>query len=244
MNQPQPAAPVVVGIDGSPAAVAAALWAAEEALGTGAPLRLVHAISVEDDLCAECDEDPNEIARDWPETEYGLLSLRAASAAVLSTGRPISVETQILWGEVDAMLIAESERAALVCIGSVGISPLCDRTLGSTAAIVAKQAHSPVAIIRSPTRPPPNPTGSWRSSTTSPSTMRWSTGRSTKPDCAAHPCLPWVSRERMTAACTTTSSNAGSLAGGATTPVCTSIRLPCPPTSRLSFARTKSSASS
>jgi nucleotide-binding universal stress UspA family protein len=157
VNQAQPAPPVVVGIDGSPAALAAALWAAQEALGTGAALRLVHAISVEDDVCADCHEDPAKVARDWPETEHGLVSLRAASAAVLSTGRPISVETQIMWGNADDVLVAESKHAALVCVGTVGIAPLCHRTLGSTAATVAEQAHSPVAIIRSPHSPTAEP---------------------------------------------------------------------------------------
>lgn len=150
MNQPEPAAPVVVGIDGSQAALDAALWAAEEALSTGAPLRLVHAISVEDDVDPEYGDDPAEIAHDWPETEFGQESLRAASATVLATGRPITVETQVLWGDVDTMLIAESKLATLVCVGSVGIAPLCHQTLGSTAVNVAEQAHSPVAIIRSP----------------------------------------------------------------------------------------------
>ena len=36
--------PVVVGVDGSDAALAAALWAVDEAVDREAPLRLVHAI--------------------------------------------------------------------------------------------------------------------------------------------------------------------------------------------------------
>jgi hypothetical protein len=103
VNQRGPATPVVVGIDGSQAAVDAALWAADEAISTGGPLRLVHAISIAEDFDPDLDDDPAELARDWPETEYGLQSLAAASTAVLATGRPITVQTQILWGEVDTM---------------------------------------------------------------------------------------------------------------------------------------------
>lgn len=147
-------APIVVGIDGSQAAIVAALWAADEAVARNVPLRLVHVIDVEDDVDRDMDEDPAIIAKDWPETEYGRASLRAASTALKFTGKPITLEVQIVWGEVDSMLVKESERAAMVCVGSVGISPFCNRVLGSTAAMVAAQARCPVAIIRTPHSPP------------------------------------------------------------------------------------------
>jgi nucleotide-binding universal stress UspA family protein len=143
-------APIVVGIDGSQAAIRAALWAADEALSRGVSLRLVHVIDVEDEVDRDLDGDPAEVAREWPETERGVASLRAASTAVQDTGTPLDVETQILWGEVDRMLIKESEAATMVCVGSVGIAPVCRQILGSTAATVAEQAHSPVAVIRTP----------------------------------------------------------------------------------------------
>lgn len=160
MTQPPSAAPIIVGIDGSRAGLDAALWAAEEALSTGAPLRLVHAIPIagddgrydgpEFDVDTEFDDEPVELAHDRPETECGLTSLRGARTAVLATGKPITVETEILWGDVDMLLIQESKHATLVCVGSAGIAPLCHRTLGSTAALVAERAHSPVAVIGSP----------------------------------------------------------------------------------------------
>jgi nucleotide-binding universal stress UspA family protein len=158
VNQPAPAAPIVVGIDGSRAGLDAALWAAEEALSIGAPLRLVHAILVADDDGPEFDVDPEfddapvepERAHPEPETDCGRASLRGARAALLATGKPLTVETEILWGDVDALLIEESRHATLVCVGSVGIGPLRHRTLGSTAAELAEHAHSPVAVIGSP----------------------------------------------------------------------------------------------
>ena len=143
-------APIVVGIDGSQAAIRAALWAADEALSRDVPLRLVHVIDVEDEVDRDLDGDPAEVAREWPETEQGTASLRAASAAVQDTGRAVDIETQILWGEVDRVLIKESEVATMVCVGSVGIAPVCHEILGSTAATVVEQAHSPVAVIRTP----------------------------------------------------------------------------------------------
>jgi len=150
MKPPTSKAPVVVGIDGSQAAIDAARWAAAEALARGVPLRLVHVIEVEDDVDLEFDEDPAEMARDWPETERGRVSLRAASAAAQGTGKPLTIETEILCGEVYSTLIDESKHATMLCVGAVGIVPVCHHLLGSTAATLAEHAHGPLAVVRSP----------------------------------------------------------------------------------------------
>jgi nucleotide-binding universal stress UspA family protein len=143
------ATPIVVGIDGSRAAIGAALWAADEAQNRGVPLRLVHIVTF-DEEDSDLDEEPAEVGADWPETEYGRTALRAASAAVHGTGKPINIETELCWGEIDLMLIRESEAAQLVCVGSAGITPFCERTLGSTAVTLAEEGHSSVAVIRTP----------------------------------------------------------------------------------------------
>ena len=44
MQYEQPSASVVVGIDGSSAAVHAAIWAVDEAVSRDIPLRLIHVI--------------------------------------------------------------------------------------------------------------------------------------------------------------------------------------------------------
>ncbi|WP_173010210.1 universal stress protein [Mycolicibacterium sp. P9-64] len=150
MKPLQCTSPIVVGIDGSQAAIGAALWAADEALSRNVPLRLVHVIDVEDEVDRDLDGDPAVVARDWPETERGMASLRAASAAVQDTGKRLDVETQILWGEIDQVLIKESETATMVCVGSVGIAPVCREVLGSTATTVVEKGLCPVAVIRTP----------------------------------------------------------------------------------------------
>ncbi len=147
MKFPDSAAPIVVGIDGSQAAIDAALWGADQAVLRNVPLRLVHVVAVEDED-SDFDEDLAEVTRDWPETEYGRSALRAASGVVSATGKPIQIDTEICWGDADSVLIKESDAATMVCVGSVGISPLCEMTLGSTAVAVAEQAHCPVAVIR------------------------------------------------------------------------------------------------
>lgn len=129
---------VIVGIDGSRAAIEAALWAIEEAVGRGVPLRLV---------CVTKTEHPS--ADDYyADIHHAEDSLRAAQAAVEATGRSVKVETAIVTGPPAAALIAASDDAALVCVGSVGIRRFARSILGSTAAELADKAHCPVAIIR------------------------------------------------------------------------------------------------
>lgn len=139
---PHPA--VVVGIDGSQAAIRAAEWAVDEAASREMPLRLVHTIP------AQVEPAPfSAVGNVNMEIEYAETALRVACTAVTATGKPVKVETEVLRGDPAAMLIAQSVDAAMICIGSTGIGRLARAVLGSTAADVAEGAHCPVAIIRS-----------------------------------------------------------------------------------------------
>jgi nucleotide-binding universal stress UspA family protein len=140
-NTSQPS--VVVGIDGSQAAIQAAEWAVDEAVSREIPLRLVEVIpeQVEPAPLAS-------VGNVRMELEYGETALRIATAAVEATGKPVKVETAILQGNPAATLIAESRDAEMICVGSVGIGRFARALLGSTAAELAEAAHCPVAIVR------------------------------------------------------------------------------------------------
>jgi nucleotide-binding universal stress UspA family protein len=133
--------PVVVGIDGSDAAIGAAQWAVKEAIHQDVPLRLVYVIQTTDGPTASADTYPAE-------EKYAERSLRAVRLAVETTGLPVKIDTAVLCEDVDSALIAESNGATLVCVGSAGIGRVANMVLGSTAAILAEQAQCPVAIIR------------------------------------------------------------------------------------------------
>ncbi|WP_123024455.1 universal stress protein [Mycolicibacterium stellerae] len=147
-------APVIVGIDGSKAAIDAALWAVDEALDRDVPLRLVHVIG--GSRPASASGESNDL-----DVEYGETSLRAASSAVIASGRPVKVETDLLWGSVDDTLISESESASMLCVGSVGIGWIAERILGSTAAAVSEGAHCPVVVVRSHSGAPSGKSDGW-----------------------------------------------------------------------------------
>ncbi|MDR3661014.1 MAG: universal stress protein [Mycobacterium sp.] len=138
---------VVVGIDGSAAAVYAAKWAIDEAIARDVPLRLV-----------SCTPHPQ--SSDRLGAEYASTCLRAAHAAIEESAAPVKIETAILEGDPTTSLIEESEHAAMVCVGSVGIGRFAKAVLGSTAAELAERASCPVAVIRGYTPRRPHPDGS------------------------------------------------------------------------------------
>ena len=140
-NTPQPS--VVVGIDGSQAAIQAAEWAVDEAVSREVPLRLVEVIPEQVEPAPFA-----AVGNVRMEVEYAETALRIAAAAVAADGKPVKVETAILRGNPAAVLLAESRDAAMVCVGSTGIGRFAKALLGSTAAELAEAAHCPVAIIR------------------------------------------------------------------------------------------------
>ncbi|HEX9834353.1 MAG TPA: universal stress protein [Mycobacterium sp.] len=139
-------APIVVGVDGSDAAINAALWAIDEATSRDVPLRIVYVTH-----SAEKTFSADGLRLD---TQYAEAALRTAVAAVEATGKPVKVETEILWGTVKSMLINESRNAAMICVGSTGIGAVAHKLFGSTAVTLAEQAYCPVAIIRTRKTPP------------------------------------------------------------------------------------------
>jgi nucleotide-binding universal stress UspA family protein len=135
-NSPRRA--VVVGVDGSLAAIQAVRWAVVEAVSREARLRLVAAIPQQVEPAPYA-----SVGNLRMECEYAEAALSSAAAAV-----PVTVETAVLRGDAATVLIAESRHAVMVCVGSVGIGRVARALLGSTAGEVADGAFCSVAIIR------------------------------------------------------------------------------------------------
>lgn len=131
---------VVVGIDGSEAAVNAAKWAIDEAVNRRIPLRLVHVIGPRGERIAAAGVSASEL-------ESAEMALCQAEKAVLAEKKPVDVETAVLAGDLPEVLIDESRDAAMVCVGTERRGWQLD-LLSPTAAALAARAHCPVAIIR------------------------------------------------------------------------------------------------
>ena len=131
---------VVVGIDGSRSAIGAALWAVDEAVTRDIPLRLMCAIGPSDHPNAHTEDAARELAT-------AEIAVRQAYTAVESTDKPVKIEIEILQENPTRALIESSHRAALLCVGSIGLKHSSQGRIGSTAAALAAAAHCPVAVV-------------------------------------------------------------------------------------------------
>ena len=92
---------VVVGIDGSEAAVGAALWAIDEALARDIPLRLVYAI----DPRERVHRDADSLAHRFATAE---IAVRYTFMAVEASQQPVKIEIEIVQDDPVATLIRAS----------------------------------------------------------------------------------------------------------------------------------------
>jgi len=130
---------VVVGIDGSPAAIRAALWAVDEVAGTDIPLRLLY--------IRELTPTPSR-----SETRAAMASAEEAVYdayhAVTAVGKPVKVEMEIVDGRPVPTLIQTSESTRLLCVGDTGSGQASPAGFGSTATALVHSAHCSVAVVR------------------------------------------------------------------------------------------------
>lgn len=127
---------VVVGIDGSQAAVAAAVWGAGEALHHDVVLKLLYVIDHNRAFTPGVVKAQHFVAE---------AALQDAHAAVEATQKPVKLELETVRGDPGTTLIEESRSAALLCVGAPKALP--HGPYDSLAANMAASAHCSLAII-------------------------------------------------------------------------------------------------
>lgn len=139
--------PVLVGIDGSQTALAAARWAAREADHRRARLRIVYAGGW-----------PTTGTGRWPGPDVVVSSdvllrsaraqIEAAAAAARAEAPGLAVQAEVLPGHPVPRLIAESGSAQLAVVGNRGSGGVSRLLIGSVAAALAAHAACPVVVVR------------------------------------------------------------------------------------------------
>lgn len=134
---------IVVGVDGSDEARYAALAAAEEARLHGLPLRVVCALPPFTGSFAWMPTalDREEIFRDIE------VQLEAGKAWLTSHFQDVEVETMVVDGPPIEVLVAESDTAEMVVVGSRGGGGFAGMLLGSTSQAVLHHAKGPVMVV-------------------------------------------------------------------------------------------------
>jgi nucleotide-binding universal stress UspA family protein len=135
--------PVVAGVDGSAESLAAAEWAAREALRRGLPLRLVHAWEglPEDEGAARLPELRAPRA-------HASRVLRATAGRTGERYPQASVTTELLGRQPVPALLAEAENAELLVVGSQGLGGIGGFVAGSVALGTVAHARRPVVLVR------------------------------------------------------------------------------------------------
>ena len=136
-------APVVLGIDGSPASESATGIAYDAASRRGVELVVVHAIS---------DSDLIEMPRaDYATLEQQAHEMLGERLAGWGERYPdVTVRKVVVWARPAKALVEHSEKAQLLVVGSHGRGGFTGMLLGSVGFAVAQAARMPVIVARGP----------------------------------------------------------------------------------------------
>jgi nucleotide-binding universal stress UspA family protein len=141
---------ILVGIDGSPAALTAVRWAAREAVRRRARIRMVNAFGW---MPVHDADDPLQVV---PKRRDALRraaeeSLAVAVAQVAEVAPDVEVSQEVMTGMPAALLVALSAEAQLAVVGQRGLGGFAGLLLGSVGAAVAAHAACPVLVVRGAT---------------------------------------------------------------------------------------------
>ncbi|MFJ5833710.1 universal stress protein [Streptomyces sp. NPDC093089] len=133
---------IVVGVDGTEQARAAAEWAADEAVLRGTGVHLVHVKEPSPELLLPfVSREPDE---SWAED---LLVRTAAELRARYPGLPVTTRLAVSSGPVPALVAAGGE-AELLVLGSRALGSVAGYLLGSTGLTVAGAVDRPVVLVR------------------------------------------------------------------------------------------------
>jgi nucleotide-binding universal stress UspA family protein len=133
--------PVTVGLDGSRESVAAAHWAAREALRRNLPLQLVHVWELP--AYPHAPLVGSDTLRHWSER------ISREGAAELRDSYPdLEIRTKQIAGLPGAVLPVVAEESELLVLGSRGLSAVTGFLVGSVSLATVAHAGRPVVLVR------------------------------------------------------------------------------------------------
>ncbi len=139
--------PIVVGIDGSKASMAAFAFAYEEALLRGIELRVVYAWQVPN-RWAEAYNPEWPADRAWFRAEADKAANEHVEQFLATKPRPEWLEVFAVEQHPAAALMAKTEGAKMLVVGSRGRGGFTGLLLGSVSSACVQHASCPVVVVR------------------------------------------------------------------------------------------------
>ena len=145
-----PSGSIVVGTDGTPAALRAVQWGAEQAQLQGRGLTLVHATRQEGakPTTLRTVGDGQDIVWADDSLRASHILLRKAHAVAEAVAPSVDIQSASIPGEPHQVLASASETAHLLVLGSRGRGSVRSHLFGSVSAHVAKTARCPLVVVR------------------------------------------------------------------------------------------------
>jgi nucleotide-binding universal stress UspA family protein len=140
--------PVIAGADGSQESLRAVEWAAREAVLRGTSLRIV-TIAVLPPRMTPNPATPDTVAGTIEHSMSQALAAAAQRAAAVAPA--LSVDTQLMTGSPDEVLIGVAPEASMLVLGSRGSGGFSALILGSVSRYLATNAPVPVVVAREET---------------------------------------------------------------------------------------------
>lgn len=139
---------IVVGIDGTAAAVDAARWAGSVAQALGCSLRLVHSMATAPHSIADASVIAIRAAATEAQRSVAEKILGVAEEVVHAALPSVDVVDEVVADPIDKVLVKYSHDARLIVLGCGDVTPAAALLIGSTTLTVATHAACPVVAWR------------------------------------------------------------------------------------------------
>ncbi|WP_037891651.1 universal stress protein, partial [Streptomyces viridochromogenes] len=148
-GRPAPAGPVLLAVDGSPAAHGAVEFAFAQASLHGTDLVALHAWSTHTERAYDGPGDPPFVTYDEDRLRDEEQRVLAEALGGLGERYPdVTVHRRLVRGRIRHTLIEASADAGLVVVGARGRGGFTGLLLGSVSQALLHHAHCPVAVVR------------------------------------------------------------------------------------------------
>jgi nucleotide-binding universal stress UspA family protein len=147
MNAQERSSAVIVGVDGSPTAHAALIWATEAAARRREQLRIVHGLGMSMVMGTFSDSKSERYKAGEAAREAGHTILTESSAYARGARPDLDVATVLAPEDAPAVLLNEARHGDVIVVGSRGLGAVRAIMLGSVSVRTSSHAPCPVVVV-------------------------------------------------------------------------------------------------